>query len=349
MNFIVTGAAGFIGSHIAEGLYRAGHTVLCIDNLSGGTWDNLESTVGGAECSGTILRQTVDCGVSGLNLDSVRHPDTGQFIHFDTLVHCAANAREGASQFQPCSVTHNNAMGYANILTECIRTGVKNVVLFSSMAVYGNQRPPFNEDLPRCPVDVYGCNKSMMEHITEILAGVHEFNYTIIRPHNVFGERQSLQDKFRNVVAIFMNRIMRNEPLFIYGDGSQVRAFSYISDSLPCFLQVAEQCARFNGEIINIGGTADISINYLADVCIEAMGARPDYLRKFIPARPLEVHIAFSSYDKSMRLLNYADHVGWYEGVHKMAEWAKQRGPQEWQNREKLELINHKTPVTWLD
>ncbi len=127
-------------------------------------------------------------------------------------------------------------MAYLNVLVPALRAGVRKVVLYSSMAVYGDQTPPFSEEMPRRPVDVYGVNKAGMEEITEILADVHDFSYTIIRPHNVFGERQSLRDPFRNVVAIFMNRILRGEPLYIFGDGEQRRAFSYLGDALPALL-----------------------------------------------------------------------------------------------------------------
>jgi len=220
-------------------------------------------------------------------------------------------------------------------------------VLFSgnSMAVYGNQRPPFNETMPRRPADIYGMNKAIMEQATEVLSEVHEFDYVIIRPHNVFGARQSLTDKFRNVVAIFMNRIMRKEPLYIYGDGEQVRAFSYIEDSLPCYIRCLDDDIK--NEIINIGGMHPITINHLADLVCEAMGVPKTYPREYLPPRPLEVKEAWCSWEKSVKLLGYEEKIGYEEGIRRMAQWAKEKkGPQEW-TEEKLALPSEKMPKIW--
>jgi UDP-glucose 4-epimerase len=268
----------------------------------------------------------------------------------DTLVHCAANAREGASQFQPYSVCQRNLAAYGSILSACIAAGVKKVVLFSSMAIYGDQTPPFDERLPAKPIDVYAVNKHAMEETTRILAGVHGFAYTIIRPHNVFGERQALNDIHRNVIAIFMNRIMRGESLFIYGDGEQCRAFSYIYDSLPCFLEVVLRGASdvLNQETINIGGTTPITINELAHNVKTAMGV-PNHLIEYLPDRPCEAKEAFTTHQKSVDLLGYEESTGWARGIHAMAAWAKERGPQQWQNTDKLELITDDTPQPWVE
>lgn len=337
-NILVTGAAGFIGSHIVDALTKRGHYVVGIDNLSGGEVSNIETPF-----SRNGL-QLMDCAnVAGLTPVF----ETGLF---DTVVHCAANAREGASQFQPYSVTHNNAHAYAAVLSTAIRFGVQNVICFSSMAVYGRQTPPFTEETPMRPVDVYGCNKCLMEQMTSILASVHGFSYVIIRPHNVFGERQRMTDKFRNVVAIMMNRILRGEPIFIYGDGEQTRAFSYIDDSLPSFIRAIENCGEdgLRDTTINIGGQQAISINALARVIMHAMGAVADYPIEFYVDRPLEVKHAFTSYEKSQRLLQYAENTGWEQGVYAMAKWAIQQGPKDWVNNEPLEIITDKTPIPWL-
>ena len=337
---LVTGGAGFIGSHIADSLDADGANVICVDNLSGGDYANIANFRELRNRQGLLVGDCSDRYFMDLvfSLQGI-----------DTLVYCAANAREGASQFQPASVTRNNLTGYVECLSAAIRYGVKNVILFSSMSVYGKSEPPFSEDMPRSPVDVYGCNKAAMEHVTEILASVHGFNYSIIRPHNVFGERQRMADVFRNVVAIFMNRILRNEPLFIYGDGTQRRAFSYIEDSLPCFLEVIRNCEKYNGEIFNIGGIEHITVNELASICKAVMGVGQDYPIDYLPSRPLEVHQAFSTHQKSVEILGYKETVGWQRGVYLMAKWCREVGSCEWQNNEPLEIITDKTPTPWLN
>ncbi|HWY34151.1 MAG TPA: NAD(P)-dependent oxidoreductase, partial [Nitrosopumilaceae archaeon] len=181
MNIIVTGAAGFMGSWIAEELCK-NHRVFGIDDYSGGDWHNWKRFYDNDnfEAFNVDLRN-----LSGVNKIVERAEP-------EILVHLAANAREGASQFQPVEVCSRNLGAYANILESCIKRKIKRVVLFSSMAVYGKGTPPFDETFATNPVDVYGVNKAAMEKITKILSGVHNFESVIIRPHNVFGERQSL-------------------------------------------------------------------------------------------------------------------------------------------------------------
>jgi UDP-glucose 4-epimerase len=329
MRVVVTGAGGFIGSYIAEGLLAAGHEVTAIDDFSGGFKRNVPAA---ATCCPVDLR---DAAATEAAIDE--NPP-------EVLCHLAANAREGASQFQPRDVTGRNLMGYVNALVPAVRRGCRKVVLYSSMAVYGEQTPPFSEELPRQPVDIYGINKAAMESITEVLAEVHGFEYTIIRPHNVFGERQCLRDPFRNVVAIFMNRIMRGEPLYVYGDGEQQRAFSYIQDSLPSFLRACEFGPALNGEIINVGGKEVITVLELARLVQEEFGVEAEI--RHLPDRPREVKYAFSTWQKSARLLGYEERYGIREGVRRMAEWAKAMGPQPW-TEETLELPSEKAPVIW--
>jgi len=237
-------------------------------------------------------------------------------------------------------------MAYANVLVPVLAGGVKKVVLYSSMAAYGDQETPFDEAMPRQPVDVYGVNKKAMEEMTEILAEVHEFEYTIIRPHNVFGERQSLQDPFRNVIGIFMNRLMRGEPLYVYGDGEQQRAFSYIGDSLPAFLRAAEMTPELNGQIINVGGKTPITINRLVELVSAEFDQQPEVIH--LPDRPREVKNAYCTWEKSERLLGYEERFGLEEGIRRMADWARARGPQPWRE-ESLELPSEKAPSIWMN
>lgn len=331
MRIIVTGAAGFMGGHVTEGFVAQGHEVIAIDDLSGG------------------FERNIPAGVKLIRLDLRNPAGAEQAIASnppDVLCHLAANAREGASQFQPRDVSGRNLMAYVNALVPAIRAGMKKVVLYSSMAVYGEQETPFDEVMERRPVDVYGVNKAAMEAITEILAEVHGFAYTIIRPHNVFGERQSLCDPFRNVVAIFMNRIMRGEPIYVYGDGEQKRAFSYIGDSLPAFLKAAELRPELDQQIINVGGKQAVTVNEMCATVCAAFEARPEIVH--IPDRPREVKNAYSTWQKSERLLGYQEQYSFEEAVAAMAVWAKSMGPQPW-NEEALELPSAKAPAIWMN
>ncbi|MCW3128623.1 MAG: NAD-dependent epimerase/dehydratase family protein [Methanophagales archaeon] len=327
---LVTGSAGFMGSWIADALVDEGYEVYGIDNFSGGSIENY---------SGDYQLFTINLAIAKQVEKVIKK------VRPECIFHLASCAREGASQFQPLYVTQTNYQAFMNLIEPAIKYGLEKIVAFSSMSVYGNQKPPFTEDMPRMPEDIYGVNKAAIERSIEILADVHEFDYVIYRPHNVFGARQSLTDKFRNVVAIFMNRIMRKEPLYIYGDGEQVRAFSYIEDSLPCYIRCLDDDIK--NEIINIGGMHPITINHLADLVCEAMGVPKIYPREYLPPRPLEVKEAWCSWEKSVKLLGYEEKIGYEEGIRRMAQWAKEKkGPQEW-TEEKLALPSEKMPKIW--
>lgn len=326
MNILVTGGAGFIGSHIVDALIEKGHNVSVIDDLSLGEEKNINASVKFYE--GDINNLDV--------LEMIFRQEQPEVVF-----HLAANAREGASQFIPIKVSQTNYEGYIRVLTTAIKNKVKKIILFSSMAVYGEQLTPFFETMEPKPVDIYGVNKTAMERATQILAKVHGFDWVIVRPHNVFGERQSLRDPYRNVMGIFMNRIMRGEPLYIYGDGEQKRAFSYIDDSIPCYLKLLET----RNEIFNIGGIKKITINELAQLVIKEFGLS-DYPIIHLDDRPCEVKNAWCTFFKSVEHLDYSDKTSLKEGIHKMAEWAKQEGPQEW-IEEKLEIYSRSTPETW--
>ncbi len=327
---LVTGAAGFMASHLCESLIKEGHTVYGVDNLSLG------------------LHENVPEGMKFAVMDMRNADDMASVIEEckpEIIYHAAAWAHEGLSQFMPKLITENNYNAFLNLIVPAINNGMKRIVVFSSMSVYGNQKPPFDESLPTKPDDIYAVAKESMEKAVDILADVHGFDYTIIRPHNVYGPRQALHDPYRNVIAIFMNRIMKGLPPIIYGDGEQTRAFTYINDVTPYVVNAAFQ-DNTKGEIINVGPTEEYSINTLAKVILEAFG-RTDLIPEHLPDRPREVKHAFSTNDKAIKLLGYKTSVTLEEGIRDMAVWAKKRGPIEFNYLDTLELSGNKIPETW--
>lgn len=323
MKILITGVAGLLGSHLAEQLLKDGHEVYGIDNLSIG------------------LQSNVPDGVKWIQADL--RDNNFDLNGIDIVHHCAAWAHEGLSSFAPKLITENIYNIFLNTLVSSINSKVKWFVQYSSMAVYGGQLPPFDEDFPRKPVDVYGIAKAACEQSLESLSDVHDFNYTVIRPHNLIGERQ-LVDPYRNVAMIMMNRIMQGKPPIIYGDGEQKRAFSYVGDAIPCLTKIGIDVLP-NKEIINIGPTEEYTINHLAETILKEFNS--DLKPVHMDDRPKEVKNAWCTNDKARKVLGYETKTTFEEAIYKMVTWARTQGPREFKYLDHLELIGDKIPLTW--
>lgn len=336
MKILVTGAAGFMGSHLVDFLIEKKHEVFAADDLSGGYTENINPKAHFEK------------------IDLRNRKKTEKYIAKikpEILYYLAADASEGRSQFTPLSSTERNYLAYMYTLIPSIKYGLKKVVLTSSMSVYGAQKPPFSEDMLKKPEDVYGIAKAAMEDATQILSKVHNFEYVIVRPHNVYGPKQNLADPYRNVIAIFINCILNNKHFYIYGDGEQKRAFTYIDDFTPYFAQSGfkDTC---NGEIINIGPKEEYTINELASTVLRVFfpnGNIPKHLKsQYFPLRPQEVKEAYCTNDKAIKLLGYKTSVFLEEGIRKMIVWAKKKGPQKFKYlKDGLELETKDLPKTW--
>lgn len=328
---IVTGAAGFMGAWLVDWLIDEGHEVYGIDDMSGGYERNINPK------SGFYKLDLRDRAATQRFVEDIRP---------EVLYHLAADATEGRSQFTPINCTERGVLAHVNILVPCIKAGIRRVVVTSSMSVYGSQATPFDESLPLRPDDVYGINKASIEEITKILGDVYKFEYVILRPHNVYGERQNIADPYRNVLGIWMNSLLRGKALYVYGDGEQKRAFSYIRDATPCIGKAGflKECCN---EVINIGGKEAVTLNEAVKLIIEEFGGSAEVI--YLPPRPREVKLAYSTYEKSERLLGYKEEFSLREGISNMVEWVKKLGPQEPSYMESLELTNPQTPKTWLE
>lgn len=337
MKILVTGAAGFMGSHLVDALVKKGRNeIYAVDDLSGGYKRNINP-----KAKFTVLdlrdKKKVEAYINKTRPE--------------LIYHLAADATEGRSQFTPISATERNYLAYMYLLIPAIKCGLKKIVLTSSMSVYGAQKPPFSENLPRLPEDIYGISKAAMEEATEVLAKVYNFDFVIIRPHNVYGPKQNLADPYRNVIGIFINCMLNKRNFYIYGDGSQTRAFTYIDDFTPYILKSGflKVC---NGEIINIGPTEEYSINELSKVVLFTFfpdGNVPKSMKPvYVALRPQEVKEAYCTNKKAKKILGYKTTITLEEGVVRMIEWAKEMGPQKFNYlKEGLELENKDVPKTW--
>lgn len=337
MRILVTGAAGFMGSHLVDSLVAMGkHEVYAVDDLSGGY----------------VRNTNPKAPFTKLDLRDKKKVATyiGK-VKPELLFYLAADATEGRSQFTPISATERNLMAYTYTLVPAIKHGLKKVVLTSSMSVYGAQEPPFSEDMKPVPEDIYAVAKTAMEEVTQILSKVHGFDWVIIRPHNVYGPKQNLADPYRNVVGIFINCLLNNRNFYIYGDGEQKRAFTYIDDFTPYCLK-AGLTNSANGEIVNIGPREEYTINELSRLVLATFfpdgRVLPSLKPKYLPFRPQEVKEAYCTNSKAERLLGYKTTIHLPEGVQKMTAWARSIGKQKFQYlKEGLELETTDTPVTW--
>ena len=325
---LLTGSAGMIGSHLADRLTSLGYDVLGIDNLSGGYLENTKN------------HQFLVCDLRFKN----EVEELVSYFKPKYVYNLCASAREIGSLFEPLFSTESNLLSYMNLLNACIKNKFKKMILFSSMAVYKEGNPPFSEEHPRQACDIYGMNKEIMERSTECLSDIHDFDYTIIRPHNVIGERQAC-DLYRNVFRIWQNKILLGEKqIHVFGDGLQTRAFSYINFSLPCYVRCLEDFT--NGQIYNIGGMKPITLNEAAQLTLKVMGVEDSVEIVHLPPRPKEVKHAYCTFEKSVKELGYKEDMSLEECLKKMADWCKKVGPKEWFD-EPLELENDKTPEIW--
>src|SRR6185437_11966042 len=252
----VTGGAGFIGSHVAKHCLDAGHEVVGLDDLSGGVREHVPE--------GAVF-------VEGSINDAVLVARLFDEYEFDYVYHLAAYAAEGLSHFIRRFNYTNNVVGSVTLINEAVKHDVKCFVFTSSIAVYGAGQVPMTEDMAPLPEDPYGIAKYAVEMDLRAAHAMFGLNSVVFRPHNVYGEHQNLGDRYRNVIGIFMNQIMNDQPLTIFGDGNQTRAFSYIDDVAPQIARSVSTPAAFN-QVINVGADTPYSVNQLASVVGHAFG-----------------------------------------------------------------------------
>lgn len=316
-----------MGAHVVKELLSMGHTVVALDDLSGGFADQVDA------------RATF---VKGSITDHELVERLFAEHRFDHVYHLAAYAAEGLSHFIRRFNYTNNLIGSVNLINASVRHGVKCFVFTSSIAVYGALPPPMREDMVPKPEDPYGVAKYAVE--MDLSAARHMFglDYVVFRPHNVYGEYQNLGDRYRNVVGIFMNQLMQGQPMTVFGDGEQKRAFTYIGDIAPIIAAAATTPSAF-GETFNVGADAPYTVNELARLVQDAMGIKGGV--KHLEARN-EVVFAFSDHSKGERIFGKRRETTLAEGLARMAPWAKATGARASGRFSNIE-IEQKLPPSW--
>lgn len=328
MKIFITGMAGFLGSHLADRMLALGHTVEGNDTFIGGYADNVPA---GAIC------HNVDC----CDVEKMAEIMKG----VDIVIHTAATAHEGLSIFSPSFITRNIFEASVATISAAIQNKVKRFVYCSSMARYGNQEYPFKESQAPAPVDPYAIAKVAGEDVLKALAPMNNMEWNIAIPHNIVGPRQRYDDPFRNVMSIMINRVLQGKPPIIYGDGSQMRCFSFIDDCLFCLEKLALD-PNITSETINIGPDEEfITIKTLAETIIEELKFQGEPI--YMPDRPREVKYATCDASKARTLLGYKTSTSFANGLRSTIEYIKDRGPKPFDYSYPLEIVNEHTPKTW--
>jgi UDP-glucose 4-epimerase len=318
-----------MGSHLTSHLLDQGHAVTVLDDLSGGFVENVDSRARFVHGSITD-KDLIDTVFSGAGIEYVYH--------------LAAYAAEGLSHFIKRFNYENNLIGSINLINASINHGVKCFVFTSSIAVYGKNQVPMTEEMVPAPEDPYGIAKLAVEQELRVSHDMFGLNYVVFRPHNVYGERQNIGDRYRNVVGIFMNQIMQGQPMTVFGDGEQTRAFTYIGDIVPV-LANAPVTPGASNQVFNIGADTPYTVNDLADQVAKAMGVAPHV--RYLDARN-EVKHAFSSHDRVRDVFQYHAGFSLEEGLEKMARWARAVGAKRSKRFESVEIMRN-MPKSWLE
>lgn len=329
---LITGVAGFLGSHLADWLIEGGHKVIGVDNLLGGYEDNVSHDV-------EFYKD------DSRDFDKMKSLTKG----VDIVYHCAAAPHEGLSVFSPNVITEHTYNSTVATVSAAVINSVKRVVFCSSMARYGEQEKlPFTEDMAPKPKDPYGVAKYAAELVTESLCKAHGLEYVHAVPHNIIGPRQKYDDPYRNVASIMINLMLQGRQPIIYGDGEQKRGFSFVNDVVDPLVKMGFQ-PNVVGETINVGPDEEfITVNELAQRIATLMDFK-SLKSVYVGDRPMEVKYATCSAEKSRRLLDYKTTYTLDRGLSDMIEWIKQRGTRPFRYHMALEIINDKTPSTWKD
>jgi UDP-glucose 4-epimerase len=313
---LITGVAGLLGARLADWILETqpDTEVIGIDDLSGGYIENVNPSV---------KFYNLDLGKNSAEFIFDQHRP-------DVVYHFAAYAAEALSPFIRQYNYVNNLLATAGIVNNCVKYGVSRIVFTSSMGVYGfgNNQPPFHENMPLAPIDPYGIAKAACEQDLMVAGDQHGLDWCIIRPHNVYGAKQNIWDSYRNVLGIWMYKHLTGQPLTIFGDGEQVRAFSYIDDSLEPLWKAGHD-PKASRQVVNLGGIHEISIKEAANVLVDVMGGG---VIKHLPPRQ-EVKYAFPTWQKSVDILGFEHKTNLFDGLTKMWEWVKlqpERPRQVW-------------------
>jgi UDP-glucose 4-epimerase len=308
---LVTGGAGFIGSHLADRLVALGHDVVVIDNESTGLRENVPAAA-----------RYIKGNVS--NRDDLEQAFAGGL---DAVCHIAGQVSLIRSFTDPTVDLRTNVEGTLNVLQLCLQYRVPRLLYAGSMTAYGHTTVlPTPEDTPCEPVSYYGITKYAAEGYVRTTAKRADldfrFDVTCFRMYNVYGPRQALDNPYQGVLGIFLGNVLRGEPITIFGDGDQSRDFVYIDDIVDAWAGALDNPASYGG-VFNLGSGRRLVINDLADYVIGAYGkTRSDYPVVHEPARPGEQRQVEADVTRAGAVLRWQPRVSFEAGLAETVRWA---------------------------
>ena len=302
---LITGVAGLLGSHFSRHLLDSGHTVIGVDDMSGGYADFVDPRV---------RMHAVDI-VDPAELNGVFQHESPEFVY-----HFAAYAAVGVSPFIRNFNYTVNTIGSANVVNAAVNYGVKKVVFSSSMDVYGSvHAPPYTEVMTPLPEDPYGIAKYGVELDLRAAKDMFDLDYSIVRPHNVFGIYQNIWDKYRNVLGIWIRQTLSGGNITVFGDGSQVRAFSDVKYYMSPFERLM---SVGSGQTYNVGADQHTTILNAARK-VQRIANLHGFSPEIVHLEPrAEVKLAYSDHTKARKDLAFEDNTDFNELVDGMFRWA---------------------------
>ena len=301
---LVTGGAGFIGSNLVKQLLTEGYSVNVLDNFSTGYRTNLDLLSPLSIFDGDVRDQKIV---------------EKAIKNADVIFHLAASVGNKRSIDSPITDAEINVLGTLNVLEAAKKEGIKKIVTSSSAGIFGELKTiPIKEDHPVEPDTPYGCTKLCEEKLCLSYAKLYGIEAICLRYFNVYGQNQRF-DAYGNVIPIFVHRMLRDEPLIIFGDGEQTRDFVHVSDVVQANIKAAEACG-INGAF-NIASGESITINRLVEIIVKG---RADTVRiEYAPKRKGDVHDSLADITLAGREFNYSPEMDLEKGIEEYIVWAE--------------------------
>ena len=310
--YLVTGGAGFIGSHVVEALLAQHHQVRVLDDLSTGTRENLAQA-----------RDRIEF-LKGDIRDARLVAQACQGIEY--VIHEAAWRSVPKSMHDPVGYTEVNVVGTVNLLEASVKAKVRRVVCVSSSSVYGETTEmPLREDQPARPISPYAASKLADELFCGLFHRAFGIETVSVRYFNVFGPRQSLENEYAVVIPKFIVCLLRKEPPPVYGDGTQSRDFTYVDNVVEGSI-AASQVPGVSGEVFNIALGERQTLLKLLDELSKIIGV--SVKPKFLPPRAGDVKHTYADSSKAERLLKWKGRISFVEGLKRTVDWFKAHPPQ---------------------